>query len=239
MTAPPQSSPDAPARPVQSFEFDSLLWWKKSGVWIVGLFFVIGCFFSFAQPRYICSGRKAPQTEAVNNARQIGLALSEFQDEFGQMPDAGTIEKVRQKSGTDLKLGTRSSNDFFRQLLASGIARSENIFYAKISGTRKSDNGFAGVKALEKGECGFTYLMGATKDCNPNRPIAMTPMIPGTDRFDLKPFDGKAVILKADNSVSSYPIVIKTGHVMVNGRDLFDPANPIWGGKPATIAWPE
>ena len=239
MTAPPQLPPDAPARPVQSFEFDSLLWWKKSGVWIVGLFLVIGCFFSFAQPFNIRRGKKAPQTEAVNNARQIGLALSGFQDEFGQMPDTGTIEKVRQKSETDLKLGTKSSNDFFRQLMAIGIAQSESMFYAKISGTHKPDNVFAGVKALEKGECGFTYLMGAFQGCNPNRPILVTPMIPGTDRFDLKPFDGKAVILKADNSVSSYPIVTKTGHVMVNGRDLFDPANPIWEGKPPTIAWPE
>ena len=183
--------------------------------------------------------KKADQTEAVNNARQIGLALFEFQEEFGQMPDAGTAEKVRQKSGTDLKLGTNSSNDFFRQLMASGIAQGEAMFYAKISGIHKPDGVFTGAKALEKGECGFTYLLGATKGCNPGRPIAMTPMIPDTDRFDPKPFEGKAVILRADNSVTSYPIVIKTGHVMLNGQNLMEPANPIWESAPPITAWPE
>jgi hypothetical protein len=63
-------------------------------------------------------------------------------------------------------------------------------------------------------------------------------MISGTDRFDPKPFDGKAVILKLDNSVTSVPIN-KNGHVIVDGKNLFDPANPIWKGKPPVIAWPE
>jgi hypothetical protein len=231
-------SPDAALRRVQSFEFDSLLWWKKSGVWIVG---IIGIVVFLAQPpRLVCGLRKKPnQTEAINNARQIGLALSEFQDEFGQLPDIDTIGRVRQKTGTDLKLGTRSSNDFFRQLMAGGMAQSESMFYAKISGTHKPDNVFVGGKSLEKGECGFTYLMGATKRTNPARPIAVTPMIPGTDRFDPKPFEGKAVVLKADNSVTSFPIALKTGHVMVNGKNLMDPSNPVWEGSAPVIAWPE
>ncbi len=204
---------------------------------MVGIF---GVFVFFMQPCYVCrGGKKGTQTEAVSNARQIGFALSAFQDEFGQMPDANTIEKVRQKSGTDLKLGTKSSNDFFRQLMASGIAQSESMFYAKIAGTHKPDDVFAGAKALEKGECGFTYFMGATKGCSPNRPIAVTPMIPGTDRFDPKPFDGKAVILRADDSVNSLPILIRDGHAWANGQNLMDPANPIWEGKPPIIAWPE
>lgn len=234
----PKPQPDAPARKVQSFEFDSLLWWKKSGVWIVGIFGIVA--FLMLPPRLVCGGRKKPnQTEALSNARQIGLALSEFQEEYGQMPDVATIEKIRQKTGTDLKLGTKSSNDFFRQLMASGIAQSESMFYAKIAGTRKPDNVFAGAKALEKGECGFTYFMGATKGCHPNRLIVVTPMIPGTDRFDPKPFDGKAVVLRADNSVMSYPISIKTGHIMERGQNLMDPTNPIWEGKPPSIVWPE
>ena len=62
-------------------------------------------------------------------------------------------------------------------------------------------------------------------------------MIPGTDRFDLKAFDGEAVMLKLDNSVTSLPID-KNGHVQINGGKLMDPANPIWDGKPPVIAWP-
>lgn len=182
---------------------------------------------------------RADQTEAVNNARQIGMALFEFQEQFGHMPDAGTVEQVRQKFPTDLKLGTKSSNELFRQLVVSGIARSEPMFFARISGTHKPDGIITGASALAKGECGFTYFAGASKDCNPSRPVLVTPLIPGTDRFDPKPFDGKAVMLKADNSVTSLPIVKATGRVMVDGHDLMDPANPIWGGKPPVIARPE
>ena len=190
-------------------------------------------------PMVIRCPKKADQTEAVNNARQIGMALSEFQEQFGQMPDANTIEKVRQKFPTDLNLGAKSSNDFFRQLIASGIAQSETMFYAKIVGTHKPDGIITGASALAKGECGFAYFTGTTLETNPSRPLVVTPLIPGTNRFDPKQFDGKAVMLKGDNSVTSLPIVKSTGRVMVDGHDLMDPANPIWGGKPPVIALPE
>ena len=183
-------------------------------------------------------GKKATQTEAVTNARQIGLALFEFEREYGSMPETGTIEKVRQKTGTDLKLGTKSSNDFFRQLLAANITGSELIFYAKVHGTSKPDNVFAGAMALEKGECGFTYLTGVFDGCDPARPVIVAPMIPGTDRFDPKPFEGKAVVLRADNSVTSLTID-KHGHAIFERKNLMDPAHPVWQGKPPVIAWPE
>ena len=73
---------------------------------------------------------------------------------------------------------------------------------------------------------------------SPSRPLVVTPLIPGTDRFDPKPFDGKAVILKMDNSVTSIPIQ-KDGHVLLNGRNILDPGHPIWDGKPPVIVWPE
>lgn len=190
-------------------------------------------------PMVIRCPKKSEQTEAVNNARQIGMALFEFQEEFGQMPDAATIDKVRQEFPTDLKLGTKSSNDFLRQLIASGIAQSEPMFYAKISGTRKPDGIITGTSALAKGECGFVYFTGTTNETNPSRPLLITPLIPGTDRFDPKPFNGKAVMLKGDNSVTSLPIVKATGRVMVNGQNLMDPTHPIWGGRPPFIALPE
>ena len=190
-------------------------------------------------PMVIRCPKKADQTEAVNNARQIGMALFEFQEQFGQMPDAGSVVKVRQKFPTELNLGTKSSNDLFRQLLASGIAQSEPMFYAKTAGTRKPDGIITDSSALAKGECGFAYFTGTTPESNPSRPVLVTPLIPGTNRFDPKQFDGKAVVLKADCSVTSLPIVKSTGCVMVNGQDLMDPTNPIWGGKPPVIALPE
>jgi hypothetical protein len=235
MTQIPQPPPDKPSP--QSFEFDSLSWWKRSGVWIVGIL-AVAVFGLFNQPR--SRGRRGGhfQPEAVTNARQIGMALFEFETEYGKFPDASTIEKVREKTGTDMSLGTKSSNDFFRQLLATEIEQRESVFYARISDTQRADGVFTGTKALEKGECGFTYLLGASSQSNPKRPLVITPMIPGTDRFDPKRFDGKAVVLRMDNSVTSLTID-KDGHCLLDGRNLMDPQHPIWQGNAPTIAWPE
>jgi hypothetical protein len=65
----------------------------------------------------------------------------------------------------------------------------------------------------------------------------VTPLIPGTDRFDPLPFDGKAIILRADNSVKSMKIE-KDGHVLLFGENLLDPSNPVWGrSEKWVIAW--
>jgi len=113
------------------------------------------------------------------------------------------------------------------------------MFYAKTAGGRKPDNVFGTTHALDKKECGFTYLLGAaTTTDNPRRPIVVAPMIPGTDRFDPKPFEGKAVMLMIDNSVTSLPID-KHGHIFIDGRNLMDPHHPIWDGHAPVIAWPD
>jgi hypothetical protein len=183
-------------------------------------------------------GRGHEMTRAISNARQIGLALFEFEIEHGKFPDPLTVAAVQKATGSSLPLGTASSNDFFRQLVASGICQSESMFYAQIPGCRRPDNLIHASFALEKGECGFSYLAGLTSMGNPKRPIVVTPLIPGTDRFDPKPFDGKAIILNADNSVSSLPIE-KDGRALFDGRHLLDPAHPVWAGEKWTLVWPE
>lgn len=177
------------------------------------------------------------QTHACNNAIGLSFALSEFKSEYGKYPDVDTIPAVKRKTGTSLSLGTKTSNDFFRQLIAAGIAIDEIIFSAEIAGTHKPDNRIDAAHALEKGECGFAYFTGATGK-NYNRPQAMTPMIPGTDRFDPKPFGGKAVMLRVSGEIISLPID-RDGHIIFHGMNLMDPANPIWEVNPPVIAWPE
>lgn len=233
MTTSIQTRPKKPAP--QSFEFGSLAWWRRSGIWIVAI--LVAVVYLMRPPNR--GRKKVEQIQAVSNARQIGLALTEFQKEFGTRPDGSTIEAVRRKTGTKLKLGTGSSNDFFRQLLAVGIVNSESMFHAKIAGARKPDNFLAGAKSLEKGECAFTYFAGAPNDSNPMRPVAITPAIVGTDRFDPKPFKGKAILLRLDNSVTSLHIRETNGQVWIDGKNLMDPSHPIWDGHPPVIAWPE
>lgn len=236
MTILPQPPPNAPAPPPSDVAILSRRKWMW--LWIAGLFsmlivvLLLGPLF-IRQRHHGCG-----QTETVSNARQIGLALFEFETEYGKFPDATTSAAVKAETGTLLPLGAKTSNDFFRQLIAAEISQSEVIFYAKTVGGRKPDNVFDATHALERRECGFTYLLGATKLSNPSRPIVVTPMIPGTDRFDPEPFKGKAVILRIDNSVTSLPID-KSGHVIVNGRNLMDPHHPIWDGHAPVIAWPD
>ena len=233
----PQPPPDAPAPPPSEAAILSQKKWKW--LWGVGAFSIIAIALAVLKTPLVFRKRTiCDQTEDISNARLIGLALFEFETEYGKLPDATTIAAVRNKTGTTLRLGTASSNDFFRQLLASGTAQSEAMFYAKGEGARKPDNVFIGGKALEKSECGFTYFLGSSIKDNPARPLVVTSMIPGTDRFDPKPFKGKVVMLKLDNSVTTLPIN-KDGHVMIAGINLMDPANLIWDGHPPVIAWPD
>lgn len=233
MTPQPPASADAPL-PSEATEAAPKKWnWLT---W-VGIILAIGCVFWLTQPhpRY---RKKADQTEAVNNARQIGLALSKFETEYGCFPDEGTISKVKAKNSTDFHLATKTSNEFFRQLIAAKIAPTEQMFYAKVGSTRKPDGIITVAESLKKSECGFTYLSGLSTTGSLSRPLVVTPLIPGTDRFDPKPFQGKAVILRIDNSVTSLPIR-KDGHVWIDGMNFLDPSHPIWEGKPPVIAWPE
>ena len=238
----PQPPPNAPAPPPSEAALLSRRKWKW--LWVVGVVSMIVVLAGLTAPLTIRSRKKSDQTEAVNNARQIGLALFEFEAKYGKFPDVSTIADVRKDAATDpnlskMSLGTKSSNDYFRQLLAGGFAPSERMFYAKIHGAKKPDNNIKGAEALKKGECGFAYLAGLSSTGNPSRPLIVTPLILGTDRFDPKRFDGKAIIMRMDNSVSSMNIN-SSGYVMSNGKNLLDPTNPVWGkGDKFVIAWPD
>lgn len=238
MTTPPQSPSDDSTRTVGSFEIDSRLWWRKGGIWFVVVFVMIVCFGGLTWPIVIRSHKDPRQTEAVSNARQIGMALFEFEAEYGKFPDATTAAEVRRKTGLLLPLQTKTSNDFFRQLIAAGIVQREVVFYAEINGCKKPSMWSVPSEDLAKGECGFSYLAGQSSRGNPSRPLIVTPLIPGTDRFDPTRFNGSAIILRLDNSVSSMPIN-RDGHVMSNGMNLLDPANPVWGIEKFTIVWPD
>jgi hypothetical protein len=232
----PQPPPNAETTPPSEAALLSRRKWR----WLLGVggFSVILVVLILLAPKFLRRGHNRDDIEAMNNARQIGLALFEFETEYGKYPDATTIAAVQKETGTLLPLGRRSSNEFFRQLIATGISSNEVMFFAKTQDTLKPDGLIDGGHAIEKRECGFTYFLGATFKDNPNRPILVTPMIPGTDRFDTKIHKGKAVILKLDYSVMLLPID-KHGHVLVAGRNLMDPHHPIWDGHAPVIAWPE
>lgn len=216
-------------------------WWR----WILGVGIGLILFLLLVwmtTPVVIRAKKKSDLTEAVSNLRQIGLALFEFDADYGRFPDSSTAIDVKDATLTSLALGTTSSNDYFRQLIASEICQKEFIFYARTPTSKKPDNVFDGSNALEKGECAFAYIAGLSWNSMTETPVVVLPLVPGKKLFDTKVsqryYDGKAVILRVDNRVIVLPID-KSGHVWLNGKDLFDPSQPFWGGKAPDVKWPE
>lgn len=214
---------------------------KKPLGWLfwVFLILVILALAGLTAPMVIRCPKKASQTEATSNARQIGLALMEFEDEYGSYPNEKTSKAVTENFPEHgLNLSGKSSNALFRQLFAAGLTQSEAMFYAEVNGTKKPDGDISPRELLKTGEVGFGYIAGLSSEGNPARPIAFCPIIPGTDRFDPKPFKGNAVILRVDNSVTSVNID-KNGHAMVEGKNILSPDHPIWNGQAPDIRYPE
>lgn len=202
---------------------------------------IIAALAGLTAPMVIRQRKKADQTEAVNNARQVGMALFEFETEYGAFPDKATGEAVTAATGETAGVGT-TSNDKLRQLIAAGIAQSEAMFYAKSGYTKKPDGVISPLasKALEKGEVGFGILTkaddtGLSAAGNPGRPIIAAPFKVAMDgTFDSDFYDGKAVILKLDNSVTSLNIVKTTGDVLMNGKKLLESVEgSVWYPDPA------
>lgn len=112
------------------------------------------------------------------------------------------------------------------------------MFYAKGPGARRPDEITAGGEMLKKGEVGVSYLLGSQPTDLPDRPVVVTPLVPGTKRFDRKGLNGKVVVLFKNNSVTLFPID-RHGRVLLDGRDVMDPLHPVWEGRSPEIAWPE
>ena len=181
-----------------------------------------------------------PSALEFRNANQIGLALFEFQSKFGSYPSDTTVSLVNKEyPNRGYDLSGKSSNTLLRQLIASKIIENEEIFYARIKGITKPDGDYSAGQALKKGEVGFAYISGLTINDNPSLPLIICPIIPGTKKFDPKPFNGKAIALRIDGSVSTIPIN-KNGEAMFgNGESLLDPNNKFWNGKIPDIRYPE
>ena len=212
--------------------FNSVAYWLFG----VGIFL----FVSFlSTPLVIRSAVKSPRTEATSNAKQIGLALYSFEDEYGSYPNESTVALINENNPDSVyDCSGKSSNAAFRQLMKTEITESEQMFYAKIKGSVKPDGIIIPSEALKKGEVGFSYISGVSTKDDPATPLILTPLIPGTTKFDPKPFDGTAIILHIDQSVSRH-VIHKDGHVYDKDGDILSSEHPIWKGKAPDIRYPE
>jgi prepilin-type N-terminal cleavage/methylation domain-containing protein len=207
---------------------------------------IIAALAGLTAPMVIRQRKKADQTEAINNARQMGLALIEFENEYGSFPDDTTAAAVATATGRPAVTGA-AANDRFRQLFSAGMTQSEAMFYSKTSYTNKPDgNVQTDAVTLQAGEVGFGIIMrGATTTAftssgNPQRPICATPFARAMDgTFDVDYYDGKAVVLRMDNSVSSPVIATTSRKPLINGQDILNPApGGLWNPDTPVFAFP-
>lgn len=198
---------------------------------------IIAALAGLSAPMILRQQKQAAKTEAISNAKQIGLALLEFDQEYGSYPDSDTAETVQESTGTELNLSGNSSNDYLRQLIAMGV-QSEQIFFTKTPYTRKPDDAINGTKALEAGEVGFGYVMldqstGQNTSGNPGRTVLATPLLNAAEdwTFDPDPYGGKAVVLKLDSSATALTIRDRDKKLSVgNGKTIEQTGDDtVWG----------
>ncbi len=197
---------------------------------------IIAALAGLTAPMVIRQRKKADQTEAVSNARQIGLAMFEFENEYSSYPDAATAPIVTAATGSLLTITGANSNDYFRQLLAGNFIQTETIFFAKIANAKKPDNNISGAEALKQGEVGYGYILnganGFSAAGNPARPLVVTPLLNNTTvgTFDPAPFDSKAIVLRMDNSVSSINVRLDNQIILGGVSTLLQTgAGTVWG----------
>ena len=192
-------------------------WWRVLlGVFLLGILLMgfVPCMPSRRE-------ESKNRSEALSKSRMIHGVMSDFIMKYGRFPGPETIEEVRKSTGTTIALGTASSNDYLRQLIAAGA--DEKIFHSGSKKFRRPDERVDGKHALEKGECGFAYVVGVEMSDDPFMPLLIGPVIPGEKRFDSKAFDKKAVVLRLDGSAISLTINIH-GHIALGGGKSIDPA---------------
>ena len=200
---------------------------------------IIAALAGLTAPMVLSKVKKADQTEAVSNARQIGMAMFEFQSEYGRYPDAKTLATLTANGLTVdyTPVAGADSNGYFLQLFAAGFTTSEQMFFAKTGVSKKPDGNIIGTDALAAGESGFGYVLngtdGLTTGVNPACVLAVTPLATGGATFNPGPFDKKAVLLRLDNSVL-VANVNKAGEATVGSEELI--AAKFWDDvKPAII----
>ena len=216
---------------------------KTQRTWLallVAVVLIAVVIYQYAYSRY----NEGILAETRGNMRPLSLALLQFEADYGALPNAETAKLVVEQTDSKLRLGAGSANEIFRQVIAGGICDSEQPFFARIPGAIKPDDDSSSPdKALAKGEVGFSYILGQSPRSPSETPLVVTPLVPGTNRFDPKPFKGRALVMRvgklSKGIIDVLPINSRGEVIDSTGKHLLAADHPIWGGKAPVIVWPE
>ena len=209
---------------------------RYRAIWTGGLVcLVVSVLAYFVMPLVIKRLKRSNHRIYAISAATVEVkdALIEFDARYGSLPSATTIEPVGRDLETSLPLGSTTSNDFFRQLVALDLIEEKPFHVDAKSGFFSS-----GSTPLGKGKCEFAYVLGQSLSDGPAMPVFIAPVIPGTNHIDRKRLGGKVAIFFTDGSIAHLTVNIH-GHIALGGGKYLDPAAPMWDGKPIKIVWPE
>lgn len=108
MPLPEQPPPDAPAPPPGPEALKSRA--KMTLIYWLGGLSIFGLALMFTFPVTLRARKATERTRALNNVRQIGLSLFEFEADYGSFPSATTVPDVKSRTGKTLGFGDGSSN---------------------------------------------------------------------------------------------------------------------------------
>ena len=210
------------------------------------LFFslVVLAFVFTVAPPVLTSRDAAHVARAINKAKQVSIALTEFESSYGHLPGEVIPAELQE---TYPPQNRSDSNYILGQLIAAGTLISEKEFIIK--GVEFSDDIITpSDQILRAGECQFSYISAAGdtpinyNDFPANTPVLLAPMISQSSQFDPAFYGDKevAIFVRLDSSVTRVP-VDRSGAVYVSKAaevDILDSNNGIWRGQTPKIHHP-
>ncbi|NWK57670.1 type II secretion system protein [Verrucomicrobiaceae bacterium N1E253] len=195
---------------------------------------IIAALAGFATPLVLKQMKKADMATATHNAKQLHLALFEFDQDYGFFPDSA--------DSAGLGASGNTANDVLRQLFLNGNVTSEENFYAKTAFSKQPDGDVGNESndynnALDNGEVGFLYIDDQSTGGNSSRPLLAAPLMssggaPTAMLFDKDIYGGKMMVLRIDGSVKQYRVdkTSNQARTTVNNSqvDIFATQNPVW-----------
>jgi len=198
-------------------------------------------------PAIIRGKKNGDRLQTINNAKQIGIAISEFENEYGSYPSDDTREDI-EDAEIECPAGD-DANAYLAQLIATGFLDAEEVFYAKgVRGTRKGDDIVSSPEEmLAEGENGFGYVMLAdgealsSSSAKSTTPILVAPLKEGGTEplFDPEPYNDQMVYLRADGAVVKTRIKPDGEAGLAKGKTLFSTGeDTMWGDDQPEVKEP-